>query len=78
MGRHRDPEWYEDRIADIKKKKRTLNANRQGKQGKKVKEEKQDLIREKRACKRGEKQDAIKRISDEIIRWEDDRGYKEE
>ena len=59
----KDQDWYQEKIQDIKKRKRKLRHMQDAKIVKKIKA---DLTREKRACKRAEKQQLKKEIN-EII-----------
>ena len=69
----RTPQWYKNKIKDVRRKKRELSDTENGSlyegkilDNKKRKEVKEDLKREKRAAKRGEKQDMRKEINEEI------------
>lgn len=57
----KDEDWYQEKIQDIKKIKRKL---RHIQDSKIVKRIKNDLIKEKRAAKRAEKQNWKKKIKD--------------
>ena len=57
----KDEDWYQEKIQDIKKRKRKLRHIQDSKIVKKIKN---DLIREKRAVKRAEKQNWKKKIKD--------------
>ena len=57
----KDEDWYQEKIQDIKKRKRKL---RHIQDSKIVKRIKNDLIKEKRAVKRAEKQNWKKKIKD--------------
>lgn len=71
----RTPEWYEARVEDIRRRKRELTSKPNGElyegkvlDSKRKKQVKEDLKREKRAAKRGEKQDLKKMMEFEISR----------
>lgn len=57
----KDDEWYQDKIQDIKKRKRKL---RHIQDSKVVKKLKKDIKREQRSYKRAEKQNWKKKIKD--------------
>lgn len=75
--RTKTPEWYDQKVKDIKKKKRQLTKAQigdvyEGKiltSSKKKKQAKEDLTKEKRKHKRGEKQDAKRLIQEEVQNW---------
>jgi hypothetical protein len=70
------PDWYKYRIKEVKLKKRTLTSAKMGElfdgeplTYKRRKEITGDLRKEKRSCKRAEKQDLRKEIDEEIFDW---------
>jgi formylmethanofuran dehydrogenase subunit A len=70
------PQWYKQKIKEVKKKKRELTSAEIGTYfngvtltNKKMKEMKEDLKKEKRSYKRAEKQDLKKSIDEEILNW---------
>lgn len=75
------PEWYNQKIKEVKIKKRALTSAEIGTYfdgvvltNKRRKEYKNDLAKEKRSYKRAEKQDLKKSMNDEIYRFEKGRG----
>ena len=62
-------EWYNDKVQDIKRRKRAL---RNVEDPKKVKKMKDDLKREQRAAKRGEKNELRNWLKDEINKFKKD------
>ena len=70
------PEWYNQKIKEVKIKKRALTSAEIGTYfdgvvltNKRRKEYKNDLTKEKRSYKRAEKQDLKKSIDQEILNW---------
>ncbi len=70
------PEWYNQKIKEVKIKKRALTSAEIGTNfngitltTKKRKAMKEDLKREKRSYKRAEKQDLKKSVDEEIRNW---------
>lgn len=70
------PQWYKQKIKEVKKKKRELTSAEIGTffngvtlTNKRRKEMKEDLKREKRSYKRAEKQDLQKSIDEEVEVW---------
>jgi hypothetical protein len=78
----RTPEWYKQKVEDIRCRKRELTSKRDGElyegkvlDNKRKKQVKEDLKREKRAAKRGEKQDMKKEVEREIWFWNKNGGW---
>lgn len=61
--KYKDNDWYQDKVQDIKKRKRQLHIIQDPELVKKMKK---DLKREQRACKRAEKQFLKEQIKKEI------------
>ena len=77
----RTPEWYANKVESIRKRKRKLTSlplyiiyEGDYLDGRKKREIKDDLKREQRAAKRGEKQDMKKMIDEELRAWNEKRN----
>lgn len=75
------PQWYKQKIKEVKKKKRELTSAEIGTffngvtlTNKRRKDMKEDLKKEKRSYKRAEKHDLKKSIDEEIRDWKKERG----
>lgn len=64
----KDANWYDEKIKDIKKRKRDLKNLQDPNMVKKIKK---DLKKEQRAAKRAEKQNLKKFIDDQIDNYEE-------
>jgi predicted secreted Zn-dependent protease len=66
--KNKDINWLNDKIQDIKKRKRNLRMLQDPELKKKIKK---DLKREYRSVKRSEKQNVEKHIKEEILNYND-------